>query len=170
MLGGMRRRTWLRALAASALGLLACESEAERIEARVNELALELPLRPNEARDARKKRILTELEPALDAAFRIDAPWLGVDTDRDFALASAVSLEQLFPLSDLELESVEVSLSASGKRAWVRGSARASSTQPGDLHAFALRFELDLKKVGTRWQLVSLSLRDPSQPLPEARP
>jgi hypothetical protein len=157
-------------LCTSSAVCLGCESETDRIEARLSELKSELPLRDGETLEARKRRIRARLEPALTPDFRIDAPWLEVNTDRDFALASAAHLEELFPLVALDLDDVEVSLSESGKRAWIHGKARASSAQASDIHAFTLAFELDLAKQGSQWQLVRLSLSDPSQPLPEARP
>lgn len=170
MLAGVQRRFWFGFLGATLVASFGCESEADRIESLAEELARELPLRPEETADERKRRVRTRLEPSLDADFHLEAPWLGEETDRAFALTAATAIEQLFPLAALELEDVDVELSASGKRALLRGDARASATQAADLHAFGLRFEADLRKDGTRWLVVRLVLSDPSQPLPEARP
>jgi hypothetical protein len=167
---GVRRRSWFGYIGATFVASFACESESDRIESLAEELARELPLRREETADQRKRRIQSSLQPSLDADFHLEAPWLSEETDRAFALTAATAIDQLFPLAALDLEDVEVELSASGKRALLRGDARASATQAADLHAFALSFEADLAKQGTRWLLVRLVLTDPRQPLPEARP
>jgi hypothetical protein len=162
-----RRKFWL--LGVSVWGGFACESEEDRAVALVAELAQALPLR-SESAPQRQARIRSDVAPALDAEFELVAPWLGPPNDRNFALTAATEIDRMFPLRSVELTDSEARLSKSQQRAEVQGTARVSGAQPGDLHGFDLRFDVDLKRDGAVWRVVRLTLSDPKQSLPQARP
>jgi hypothetical protein len=148
---------------------LACETDEDRARGVVERLARELPLQAGESADEAKLRIRTNLAPFLADEFELSAPAVGVGNDRSFALTAAVEIDRLFPLRALELDGARVLLSKSGRRAAIRGTARAA-TQPGDLHAFDVAFDTDLEKDGETWRVARVSLSDPLRPLPEERP
>jgi hypothetical protein len=151
------------------IALVGCESEADRAEALLAELAQELPLRA-ESSGRRRARIHENLAPALATEFQLEAPGIGAGNDRDYALTAATELERIFPLRALDLSGTQVQLSASGRRAFARGTARVSGAQPGDLHGYDVAFDVDLEKQGSVWRVARLVLSDPERPLPESRP
>lgn len=150
--------------------LAACETEQDRVRDLLEALSQELPQRPGETKTARSSRIRAALRPALSRDVQVKVPWLEGPGDATFALNAATGVVDAFPIGDLDLEDVAVRLSASERRAHVTGTARVSGSQPGDLHAFDVPFEVDLRKHASAWRVERLAIEEPRRGLPEARP
>lgn len=168
--GGTRRSamtSWLLVTLGACVG---CEDERDRVSDLIHEMAREVPVRASESTPERKLRVEEQVAPHLTEEFQLVAPWLEQPEDRRFAVVAIIGLPELAPVVSLDLRSVDVELSASGRRAVARGTARISDSQVADLHGFDLPYTVDLRKVGPAWRLVRVTLDGPQRGLPEARP
>lgn len=159
--------SWLFATLGTCVG---CEDERDRVSDLIHEMAREVPVRASESTTERKLRVEKQVAPHLTDDFQLVAPWLDQPEDRRFAVVALIGLPDLAPVASLDVRSVDVELSASGRRAVARGTARISDSQVADLHGFDLPYTVDLQKVGPAWRLVRVTLDAPQRGLPEARP
>ncbi len=167
--GHWRRRDWWWGLVVG-VWALACESEADRAEAVVRELAAALPQQRGETLAARRARLSERFRPRVADQVRIDVYALQPEViTREQAVQHAAELGRR-PLSSVELREVRVDLDASERRARVLGIARVSASQAGDLHAPSVNFEAGLVRRKQQWWVEQLRVQEPRAPLPEARP
>ncbi len=165
-----RLTTWLLLCSGGLLLASACASEQDKVREQVQELAAQVPIREGEALPIRALRMQKEFRPTLAQEVDVDGALVPPKRyDRDLIIRGLTSLRG-YRIADLELEALDVRLRDDEQRANVRGVAAMSESQPGDLHAQRMKFELQLEKRGGGWLITRVWFGGSRTNIPEARP
>lgn len=168
----LRARHPIAALGAFAIsiGLSACSSEEDKIREGLLSAARHIQGRNDEPMAERAARLRSELSTALAPEVEIEGEAVASQRLTKPELLELLSLGFEPPATVIQLSDLDVRLGAGDRSAVAKGTALASSSQPGDLHGLQTKFTLDLEHQQGAWRVVRVWLSKARQELPEARP
>ena len=150
---------------------MTCSGPEAEVEKLIDEMAREFPPQGEEVLSQREHRLRGLLRKALAPQLAVLSPWTEPATlDRDAVVDLVVQARGPGVPRHLEVRGLTVELEDPAVRGIARGQLVVSASQPGDLHARVVPFEVTVRQRSGRWIIAGVELRQEQQSLPEARP